>query len=88
VVEASALFGNKHIVIVTVTIDARGLLCPLPVLRARKSMKTLNIGETLEILATDNGSVVDFAAYCKATGDELVEASEMGGEFRFLIRKT
>ena len=62
-VEASVLFGNKKIVIVTVTIDARGLLCPLPVLRARKSMKTLNIGETLEILATDNGSVADFAVF-------------------------
>ena len=71
----------------TTTVDAQGLLCPLPVLRARKSMKALTTGETLEVLATDPGSVTDFAAYCKTTGDELVESSEVDGVFRFLIRK-
>jgi tRNA 2-thiouridine synthesizing protein A len=71
----------------TATVDAQGLLCPLPVLRARKSMKALNSGEILEILATDPGSVADFAAYCKTTGDELVESSELDGVYRFLIRK-
>ena len=71
----------------TAIVDAQGMLCPLPVLRARKSMKALNSGETLEVLATDAGSVADFAAYCKTTGDELVESSELDGVFRFLIRK-
>jgi tRNA 2-thiouridine synthesizing protein A len=70
-----------------VTLDAQGLLCPLPVLRARKAIKALQVGELLEVLATDPGAVGDFAAFCSATGDELVESSEQEGIFRFLIRK-
>ncbi len=71
-----------------VTLDAQGLLCPLPVLRARKAMKALQAGELLEVLATDPGAVADFAAFCSATGDELVESSEKEGVFRFLICKS
>ncbi len=71
----------------TTMLDAQGLLCPLPVLRARKVIKTLPTGSYLEILATDPGSLEDFAAYCKSTGNELVNASESDGIIRFLIRK-
>jgi tRNA 2-thiouridine synthesizing protein A len=71
----------------TVAVDAQGLLCPLPVLRARKAIKALVAGETLEVLATDPESVDDFAAFCKTTGDELVDSSEVDGVFRFVIRK-
>ena len=69
-------------------LDAKGLLCPLPVLKARKALKTMPDGETLEILATDPGAVNDFAAFCRTTGYQLVESSEAAGTFRFVIRKS
>jgi tRNA 2-thiouridine synthesizing protein A len=69
-------------------LDAKGLLCPLPVLKARKALKALAQGDTLEVLATDPGAVKDFAAFCRTTGHELVESTEESGVFRFLIRKT
>lgn len=69
-------------------LDAKGLNCPLPVLKAKKMMNGLKPGETLEILATDPGSVADFQSFSRATGHELVEWSEQdGGVFRFLIKK-
>ena len=70
------------------SLDARGLNCPLPVLKAKKAMRPLAGGEVLEVLATDPGSVPDFEAFCDATGYELVETGEDNGVFRFLIRKT
>jgi tRNA 2-thiouridine synthesizing protein A len=70
------------------TLDTRGLKCPLPVLRARKAMQSLAPGAVLEVLATDPGTVQDFAAFCAATGHELVAQAERGGEFTFEIRKT
>lgn len=68
-------------------LDARGLNCPLPILRAKKSIATLNGGQVLRILATDPGSVKDFEAFCKQTGNELMSSSQAGGDFEFLIRK-
>jgi tRNA 2-thiouridine synthesizing protein A len=70
------------------TLDATGLLCPLPVLKARKALKEMAAGEVLEVLATDPGAVKDFAAFCRTTGYELVGSSEIAGTFRFAIRKT
>lgn len=70
------------------TLDAKGLICPLPVLKAKKALRPLAADETLEILATDPGSVPDFQTFCEATGFEMVESSEEAGVFRFLIRKT
>ena len=70
------------------TLDAKGLLCPLPVLKARKALKGMAAGEVLEVLATDPGAVKDFAAFCRTTGYELVGSSETTGTFRFAIRKT
>ena len=73
----------------TKTLDAKGLNCPLPVLKAKKSIKGLETGDTLEVLSTDPGSVSDFDSFCKATGDQLLEqAKESDGVFRFLIQKT
>jgi len=68
-------------------LDARGLNCPLPILRAKKSISSLAAGEVLRVVATDPGSVKDFSAFCKQTGNELLETSEQNGEFLFLIKK-
>ena len=70
------------------TLDAKGLNCPLPILKARKALKEVPAGGTLEILATDPGSVADFQAFCRQTGNELVEHSEDSGVYRFLIKHT
>jgi tRNA 2-thiouridine synthesizing protein A len=68
-------------------LDARGLQCPLPVLRARKAIQKLEAGALLRVLATDPGTVKDFRAFCQATGHELLESGTDAGEFRFLLRK-
>ena len=70
-----------------VTLDLRGLHCPLPILRARKALRALPAGSALEVLADDPLSPVDFAAYCDASGDALLESVERDGVFRFLIRR-
>ncbi|NQV83596.1 MAG: sulfurtransferase TusA family protein [Rhodospirillales bacterium] len=69
------------------TLDAKGLNCPLPILQAKKRMKGLEPGETLEILATDPGAVKDFESFCQATGNTLVEQFEDGEVHRFVLRK-
>lgn len=68
-------------------LDARGLLCPLPVLRARKAMRKLASGDVLKLLATDPGAVRDVDALCASAGHVLVGREEAGGEFVFRIRK-
>ncbi len=70
-----------------VELDARGLNCPLPILRAKKSIQGLQSGQVLHIIATDPGSVKDFEAFCKQTGNELLAASQHDGEYLFDIRK-
>ena len=69
-------------------LDARGLKCPLPVLRARKAIQGLAPGAVLHILATDPGSVRDFQAFCAATGHALVAQTEQGGAFSFRVQKS
>ncbi|HEX5317776.1 MAG TPA: sulfurtransferase TusA family protein [Stellaceae bacterium] len=69
------------------TLDATGLKCPLPVLKARRALKDVPAGGVLEVLATDPGAVQDFAHFCQTTGCDLVESSETGGVLRFLLRK-
>jgi tRNA 2-thiouridine synthesizing protein A len=71
----------------TQSLDARGMNCPLPILRTKKALTTLSKGETLAIVSTDPGSVKDMQAFCKQTGNELVSSSTNQGEFEFLIRK-
>ncbi len=68
-------------------LDAKGLNCPLPILKARKMLKDVPTGETLRILATDPGSVADFEAFCRTTGNELVEFKQEGGAYSFLIKR-
>ncbi len=68
-------------------LDARGLNCPLPILRAKKALNGMQSGQTLHILATDPGSVKDFEAFAKQTGNQLLESSEKDGEYSFVLRK-
>ncbi|MDE3176014.1 MAG: sulfurtransferase TusA family protein [Pseudomonadota bacterium] len=70
------------------TLDAKGLNCPLPILRAKKALKDVPPNGTLEILATDPGSVADFAAFCRTTGNTMAEQSADGGVYRFVIKHT
>jgi len=72
----------------TITLDARGLKCPLPVLRARKAIKEVAAGGLLKVLATDPGAPKDFVHFCETTGHELVESSESGGVYSLVIRKS
>lgn len=68
-------------------LDACGLNCPLPILRAKKSLASMESGKILHIIATDPGSVKDFEAFSKQTGNELLNSNEKEGKFYFLIKK-
>lgn len=68
------------------TLDAKGLNCPLPILKTKKAIKDVPRGGTLEVLATDPGSLADFQAFCKTTGNVLLEQEEKDGVYRFLIQ--
>jgi tRNA 2-thiouridine synthesizing protein A len=68
-------------------LDTKGLNCPLPILRAKKALQSIQTGGLLEILATDPGSVADFKSFCRHTGNELIESSEQGGVYKFLIKR-
>ena len=72
---------------IDVELDARGLNCPLPILRARKSLNRLEAGQVLKVISTDPGSVKDFIAFCKQTGNVLLDTVEQNNEFLFLIKK-
>jgi len=68
-------------------LDVRGLNCPLPILRAKKSLGDLASGQVLRVLATDPGAVKDFQAFAKQTGNELVSHAEQDGVFTFFMKK-
>ena len=68
-------------------LDASGLNCPLPILRAKKTLNSMDAGQVLRIVATDPGSVKDFEAFARQTGNELLESGEEGGKFVFRIQK-
>jgi tRNA 2-thiouridine synthesizing protein A len=69
-------------------LDTSGMLCPLPVLKARRALKPLPPGALLEVIATDPGAVKDFEHFCNTTGCELLESKqEAGGVLRFRLRK-
>jgi tRNA 2-thiouridine synthesizing protein A len=68
-------------------LDARGLNCPLPILKAKKALAEMATGEVLRIIATDSGSVRDFQAFAKQTGNALLAHSQNGLEFTFLMRR-
>ena len=69
------------------TLDVKGLACPIPIVKTAQAMKQLAAGDLIEVFATDPGSVKDFAAWSKATGNGLAETSQEGGVFRFLLLK-
>ena len=69
------------------TLDAKGLNCPLPILKAKKALTAMPAGNTLEVLATDPGAVKDFAAFSRTTGHELVEQSVEGNVYRFVLKR-
>lgn len=76
---------NTH---ATQSLDARGMNCPLPILRTKKALSAMDAGETLAITSTDPGSFKDMQAFCKQTGHELISSNSNQGEFVFLVRKT
>lgn len=69
------------------TLDVKGFACPIPIVRTAQAMKQLAPGDVIEVLATDAGSVKDFAAWSKTTGNAIVEQTQQGGVFRFLLMK-
>ena len=70
-----------------VEVDARGLNCPLPILKAKKALNGMQSGQTLRVVATDAGSVRDFQAFAKQTGNELIEQQSQAGDFIHLLRR-
>jgi len=69
------------------TLDARGLNCPLPILRTKKTISAMQSGELLKVIATDPGSLKDLESFCIQTGNQLVSSAQQGAEFVFHIRK-
>jgi len=70
------------------TLDTSGLSCPLPVVKTKKALKDLDIGDILEMISTDAGSIPDMEAWARQTGHELLESKDEGKSFRFFIKKT
>ncbi|MEX3007560.1 sulfurtransferase TusA family protein [Hoeflea sp. TYP-13] len=68
-------------------LDVKGLNCPLPILKAKKALKDVEMGGTLEVLATDPGAVKDFEAFCRTTGNELMDSSQEADVYRFVIKR-
>lgn len=69
------------------TVDAKGLSCPMPIVKTAQAVKTVPAGELIEVLATDPGSVKDFAAWTRSTGNAIVEQTETDGVYRFVIKR-
>jgi len=69
------------------TVDAKGLSCPMPIVKTAQHVKTVPAGSLIEVLATDPGSVKDFGAWTRSTGNAIVEQSEDGGIYRFVIKR-
>ncbi|MEK9678562.1 MAG: sulfurtransferase TusA family protein [Rhodospirillaceae bacterium] len=72
----------------SVEIDTKGMNCPIPIVKTKKALKKLEVGDEVRVEATDPGSVADFNAFCRSTGNELVDSSKDGGVYVFLIKKT
>lgn len=71
-----------------VVLDAKGLNCPLPILKAKKALKDVPPGGILQVIATDPGSVADFEAFCRTTGNQLMDSTADGGTYTFLIKNS
>ncbi len=72
---------------VALVVDAKGLACPMPIFKAKKGLQTVEIGQVIEVLCTDPGSMADFKAFANSTGNELLAAEENQKIYRFLIRR-
>jgi tRNA 2-thiouridine synthesizing protein A len=68
-------------------LDLRGLNCPLPILKTKKALNTMTSGQTVQVLATDPGSMLDFKAFAAQSGNHLLESVALNGEFRFVLKK-
>jgi tRNA 2-thiouridine synthesizing protein A len=71
----------------TTILDARGLKCPMPIVKTAQQIKLLEQGEVLEVLSTDPGSIADFAAWSRSTGNAIIEQSVVDGVYRFVLRR-
>lgn len=76
------MFDKKEI-----TVDARGMQCPMPLLKAKQALNKVNVGEIVEVLATDAGSYKDFHAFAGQSSHELLLAEESNGEYRYWLKK-
>ena len=72
---------------ITQVIDARGLSCPMPIVKTAQAMRAIPSGAVIELIATDAGSVKDVGAWCRTTGNELIEQTSDGAVYRFVIRR-
>ena len=72
---------------IDVELDTRGLNCPLPILKAKKALSTMESGQTLRVVATDSGSVRDFQAFARQTGNELLEQQTAGADFIHVMKR-
>ncbi|WP_432775697.1 sulfurtransferase TusA family protein [Brevibacillus gelatini] len=70
-----------------IVVDTKGLACPMPIVRAKKALDTLKPGQTMEVLSTDKGSLQDFPAWVKQTGNELLAHEVENGVYKFLVKK-
>jgi tRNA 2-thiouridine synthesizing protein A len=82
---AKSLVMSRHSF--DVELDVRQLACPLPILRAKRSLSAMSSGQVIRIVATDPGAMNDFEVFCRQTGNELVSSLDEGGEYVFLIRR-
>jgi tRNA 2-thiouridine synthesizing protein A len=73
---------------VALAIDAKGLACPMPIFKAKQGLKSVQVGEVVEVLCTDPGSMADFKAFANSTGHELLAAEQQDKIYRFLLRRT
>ena len=88
IIEGKEPLDEKSLSKVHYTLDARGLVCPQPILKSKKKLRTLKMGQVLEILTTDSGSKRDIPAWVHVTGNELLVSEERGPqEFRFLVKR-
>lgn len=70
-----------------IIVDTKGLACPMPIVRAKKALDSLQVGQTMEVLSTDKGSVNDFQAWVKQTKNELIKHEEANGIYKFFVKK-
>lgn len=73
---------------VALVVDAKGLACPMPIFKAKKGLQTVEVGQVVEVLCTDPGSMADFKAFANSTGNELLAAEKIDNSYRFLLRRT